>query len=142
MLTSLKAERFKSWQDTGEIRFAPLTTFFGTNSSGKTSLLQLLLMFKQTVESTDRSQILHFGDRRSLVELGTYTDVIHRHEPDGELKWEMGWTLPSRLDVQDPAQPGQLLFSGDQMGFAAQLAWLGNGDGLGRAAVQRMACVP
>ena len=39
MITELRAENFKSWKDTGALRFAPLTGFFGANSSGKTSIL-------------------------------------------------------------------------------------------------------
>ena len=50
MITEFRAENFKSWEDTGKIDFAPLTGFFGANSSGKTSILQVLLMLKQTVE--------------------------------------------------------------------------------------------
>ncbi|MFY0576768.1 AAA family ATPase [Cystobacter fuscus] len=69
MLTQLRIRNFKAWQDTGNIRLAPLTVFFGTNSSGKTSLLQFLLMLKQTVQSPDRRRVLHFGDKHSLVNL-------------------------------------------------------------------------
>ncbi|HET7234232.1 MAG TPA: DUF3696 domain-containing protein, partial [Longimicrobium sp.] len=138
MLTHLKAQRFKSWRDTGDLRLAPLTALFGTNSSGKTSLLQLLLMLKQTVESTDRSQVLDLGDKRSLVELGTFQDVVHRHDPRSDLAWELGWTLPERLEVQDPARPGQSLFSDARMGFAATLEWLPGAAGLGRTAVREM----
>ena len=43
MITELRAQNFKSWQDTGAMRFAPLTGLFGANSSGKTSILQGLL---------------------------------------------------------------------------------------------------
>lgn len=138
MLDRMKVERFKSWKETGEIRLAPLTALFGTNSSGKTSLLQLLLMLKQTVESTDRSQVLDLGDERSLVELGTFQDVIHRHDLGAELGWELGWTLPETLSVQDPASPKKSLFSGERMEFSATLAWLARSSGLGRAAVRQM----
>lgn len=48
MLTRMRLENFKSWRDTGSIRLAPITGFFGANSSGKTSLLQALLLLKQT----------------------------------------------------------------------------------------------
>ena len=44
MLTQLRIEDFKAWRDTGPIRLAPITAFFGANSSGKTSLLQFLLI--------------------------------------------------------------------------------------------------
>ena len=50
MITELRAQNFKSWKDTSKLRFAPITGFFGANSSGKTSILQVLLMLKQTVE--------------------------------------------------------------------------------------------
>ena len=85
MLTSLSLGNFKSWQSIREMRLAPITGLFGTNSSGKTSILQALLMLKQTVESSDRSQVLNLGDERSLVSLGTFDELIHRHlrrEPD------------------------------------------------------------
>ncbi len=38
MLTKLRIRNFKARRDTGEIPLAPLTVFFGTNSSGKSSL--------------------------------------------------------------------------------------------------------
>ena len=50
MITELSVQNFKSWKDTGKLQMVPLTGFFGANSSGKTSLLQTLLMLKQTVE--------------------------------------------------------------------------------------------
>ena len=50
MITELRAQNFKSWQDTGTLQFAPLTGLFGANSSGKTSILQIPLMLKQTAE--------------------------------------------------------------------------------------------
>ena len=42
MLTGMRMKNFKSWEDTGDLRLAPITGFFGTNSSGKTALLQML----------------------------------------------------------------------------------------------------
>ena len=47
MLTGCQFVNFKSWEDTGQIRLAPLTVFFGRNSSGKSSLLQAGLMMKR-----------------------------------------------------------------------------------------------
>jgi len=38
MLTKLRMKNFKAWRDTGDIRLAPLTVLFGTNSAGKTSI--------------------------------------------------------------------------------------------------------
>ena len=91
MLTRLRIQNFKAWQDTGDIRLAPLTVFFGTNSSGKTSLLQFPLMLKQTVQSSDRKRVLHFGDKRSLVDLGVWPEMVFRHNEAQLLKFEIEW---------------------------------------------------
>ena len=73
MITEFKAENFKSWEDTGKIDFAPLTGFFGANSSGKTSLLQVLLMLKQTVERpSDWNDALDFGDEKLARQFGQF----------------------------------------------------------------------
>ncbi|MCP5052465.1 MAG: AAA family ATPase, partial [bacterium] len=52
MIKKLKIDNFKCWKSSGDIHFSNLTGFFGTNSSGKTSLLQHLLLLKQTTESS------------------------------------------------------------------------------------------
>ena len=44
MLTRLRLESFKSWKNTGGIALKPITGIFGANSSGKTSLIQALLL--------------------------------------------------------------------------------------------------
>jgi energy-coupling factor transporter ATP-binding protein EcfA2 len=103
MITKLSAENFKSWEKTGEIHFAPLTGFFGANSSGKTSLLQVLLMLKQTVERPpDWNGTIDFGDESSLVNLGNFRDVIYKHRLDLSLAIHVSWNLPEKLTVANP----------------------------------------
>jgi AAA ATPase domain/Protein of unknown function (DUF3696) len=91
MLTELRFENFKSWKDTGVMRMAPLTGFFGTNSSGKTAILQFLLMLKQTVESNDRSQVLNFGNENTYADLGTAKSVIHQNHIPSVLDFSLSW---------------------------------------------------
>ena len=85
MFTHIRMKNFKSWEDSGEVKLAPLTGFFGTNSSGKSSLLQMLLLLKQTI-GTD--EILFFGHENSLVNLGSFREVIHRHHLQSYLGFE------------------------------------------------------
>ena len=91
MLETLRIQNFKSWQDTGDMQFGSLTGFFGTNSSGKSSILQFLLMLKQTVESSDRSRILHTGDDKSYVDLGTPYDILHMYQVPGKISFSFAW---------------------------------------------------
>lgn len=121
MITKLQISNFKSWRDTGFLRFAPLTGLFGSNSSGKTSILQLLLMLKQTVESPDRKQVLNLGDERSLVSLGTFRDVVYRHGSPADIDWRLEWQLDHDLQIADPERQGRLLFSGREMIFHAKV---------------------
>jgi len=57
MLRKLQIQNFKGWKDTGTINMAPITLFFGANSSGKSSIGQFLMMLKQTIESSDRKAV-------------------------------------------------------------------------------------
>ena len=92
MITELRAQNFKSWQDTSKLQFAPLTGLFGANSSGKTSILQMLLMLKQTVEQpSDWNEPLYFGDEKSLVNLGNFDAIIHKHKQDVSLNISVSW---------------------------------------------------
>ena len=106
MITELRAENFKSWKDTGKLRFAPLTGFFGANSSGKTSILQTLLMIKQTVERPrkrppEENEPLYFGDTSSLVNLGSFDDVIHQHSQDLNLGISVSWKSSKEIKVDE-----------------------------------------
>ena len=88
MITELSAHNFKSWQSTGALRFAPLTGFFGANNSGKTSILQLLLLLKQTTEQPPKwNEPLYFDS------LSNFDAVIHRHKQDLSLGISVSWKL-------------------------------------------------
>jgi predicted ATPase len=121
MITQLRAKNFKSWRDTGELRLAPLTGLFGTNSSGKTSLMQILLMLKQTAESPDRRRVLHTGDERSLVDLGTFFDLIHGHNPETQLELSFSWELKDSLVVNDPKKEKTPLFEISDLSFSTTI---------------------
>ena len=105
------------------MRLAPITGLFGTNSSGKSSILQSLLLLKQTLESSDRSLPLHFGSERDYVELGSFRDVIYKHATDDVLRFAFQWGLVETLKVKDPNGPKQPpLFQGDTMAFSTEIA--------------------
>lgn len=95
MITELRAQNFKSWNDTGALQFAPLTGFFGANSSGKSSILQVLLMLKQTTERpSDWNEPLYLGDecdKKTLVNLGSFDNIIHGHREDLMLDVSVSW---------------------------------------------------
>ncbi|MDC4694740.1 AAA family ATPase [Acinetobacter baumannii] len=50
MITSLSLENFKSFQKLDNLEIKPLTILLGKNSCGKSSIIQSLLLLKQTLE--------------------------------------------------------------------------------------------
>jgi predicted ATPase len=100
MLKTLKFTNFKSWSD-ANLSCGKITGLFGTNSSGKTSLLQFLLLLKQTKDATDRALALDLnGD---YVKLGTIRDAIHNHDENNEISWRIGFQLKHELILRNPS---------------------------------------
>lgn len=98
MLTRLIFTNFKSWPE-ANLECGRITGVFGTNSSGKTSLLQFLLLLKQTKDATDRATALELNGK--LVELGTMRDVIHRHDDMLSMTWAIRFDLGQVLSLVD-----------------------------------------
>jgi predicted ATPase len=119
MITKLSFKNFKAWRDSGDIRLAPLTVLFGTNSAGKTSIPQLLLLLKQTAESSDRQRALQLGDSRTLVDLGTYHDVVHNHDTSLPLEVSVQWTLETSQVITDPLS--RRTYTGNAMRFDVRI---------------------
>ncbi len=98
MLTELRFSNFKSWPHVN-LQCGRITGVFGTNSSGKTSLLQFLLLLKQTKDATDRAIALELnGD---LVELGTIRDAIHKHDENRSIEFSLTLQLESARTLID-----------------------------------------
>lgn len=119
MLTRLRLKNFKAWEDTGDVEFAPLTILFGANSSGKSSLHQFLLMLQQTIESPDRRRVLHTGDDRTPVDLGSYSSLLRNANIDLPLEFELDWRRSTPLQIVYGREKSRL--SGHDMGFRAAI---------------------
>ena len=115
MLKKFRIENFKLWKDTGDIRMAPITLFFGSNSSGKSSIGQFLLMLKQTVELSDRKAVFNPGGKNSAVQLGSYQEMVLHREPSNRVIFSYQWSLRDPLQIKDPVS--DTVFSGDSLSF-------------------------
>ncbi|WP_250507114.1 DUF3696 domain-containing protein [Caballeronia sp. GAFFF3] len=74
MLTKLYLENFKSIGKRTSVDLSPLTVFAGSNSSGKSTLLQSVLLLAQTIQSNvyRRSIVLN----GAIIRLGTFRDIF------------------------------------------------------------------
>lgn len=117
MLKQLRIHNFKTWKDTKNIRMAPITLFFGANSSGKSSIGQFLMMLKQTVESPDRKAVFYPGGKNSAVQLGSYQEMVFHRNPENKISFEYQWDLQNSLQIKDRIT-GQT-YTGNNISFEA-----------------------
>ncbi|MCL4821454.1 MAG: DUF3696 domain-containing protein [Vicinamibacteria bacterium] len=139
MLTQLSLKRFKSWPETGPIALAPITGFFGANSSGKSSLLQALLLLKQTAESADRGQPLHFADKASLVDLGDLKTVAWGHQAAEGIELDLQWKLDAPMTIRDATERSTAMIESDSLGFSARVVLANGAEASPRTRVESMA---
>jgi predicted ATPase len=128
MFTEIRATNFKSWArlaadapaddaaqtESPGLPLGKVTGLFGANSSGKTSILQILLLLLQSVESADRRSPLYFGDARSPIRLGTFTDILRDRDTRAFLGLGFSWADFGVLAVPNPDdRESPFLYDGD-----------------------------
>lgn len=74
MLEKISLENFKGFKTLENLKMKPITILCGTNSCGKSSILQSILLLKQTLESKNINQTLLLNGR--FVKLGYFQDII------------------------------------------------------------------
>lgn len=87
MIKSIKVKNFKSLNVPFELPLRNILLLVGPNSSGKSSLLQAILMLKQTIDSRDMENPLLLNGK--YVSLGSFEDIIFRHDLDKDLEIEL-----------------------------------------------------
>ncbi len=102
MLRRIGLSNFKCWKEL-DIELAPITLLFGVNSSGKSAILQSLLMLKQTACGFDRGKHLNFGGgERDYVSMGSYFDVVHEHDARRNLAMRLSWDSHGMIFLVPP----------------------------------------
>ena len=94
-ITRIAVEGFKSIAKRQEIEIAPLTILAGANSSGKSSIMQPLLMLKQTLEATyDPGPLKIDGPNVNFTEA---KEFLSRQNETPKLDIEIGFDGSSRI---------------------------------------------
>ncbi|MGF1522842.1 MAG: DUF3696 domain-containing protein [Leptolyngbyaceae cyanobacterium] len=106
MLEAISLENFKSFKNLEELTLRPITILCGTNSCGKSSILQSILLLKQTIESQNPNQTLLLNGR--LVRLGSFESIIFERNVDNKLIFDLTFKLPKeaqRIPLRANAVP-------------------------------------
>jgi predicted ATPase len=105
IIQNISVKNFKSLRDTGTLNLKPITLLVGPNSSGKTALLQSILMLKQTLES--RNIEIPLVLRGRYVDLSSFRDVIFRHNVKDDIEISLGfsqvriWSIKFRVGYEE-----------------------------------------
>lgn len=138
MFTEIRATNFKSWArltsdspadevariNSPGLPLGKVTGLFGANSSGKTSILQVLLLLKQTAESTDRRSPLDLGDERSPIRLGPFSDFVHDHDESAWLGLGLSWKVSEPVVIVNQESRETRTFASDDLVFDTKIVSL------------------
>ena len=72
MIRTMRLQNFKAFEDTGEIELKPITVLAGPNSGGKSSILQSLLLLKQTLDAPPEIDLSLDG---KFLQFSTFSDL-------------------------------------------------------------------
>ena len=91
-MKSIQVKNFRSFQDSGKIEFNNVNLFLGKNSSGKSSILRLFPLFKQSILHELRGPFMWYDE---TYDFGSFSNVLSRHPSgDGKLKFLIELELP------------------------------------------------
>lgn len=99
MLKRWTLSNFKSFKDRTELDLAPITVLAGANSSGKSTIIQSILLLKQTIEYVPAERAI--GLNGPLLKLGRFDDIKNVGSPDSDI--ELSWALEDISSYRTPA---------------------------------------
>jgi len=119
MLKKLWIKNYKLWENTNWIDMAPMTLFFGVNSSGKSSIGQLLMLLKQTIDSSDRQSVFFFGGKNALVQTGSYQEMVFDQDDSKSIEFGYAWDLKDAFMLHHPVSKG--VYDIDRLEFSSRV---------------------
>ena len=108
MLHALELENFKAFGKRARVPFAPITLIFGENSAGKSTILQVLYLLKQTLERRDTGDLLLARTPNHIVDLGSFQEMLFDHDLERTLSIRVETSVGRRYSFRP-------LFSGDKI---------------------------
>lgn len=113
MIKEWKLNNFKSIDKEKDLEFRPLTIFTGANSSGKSTILQSILLVTQTLQSSiaSRSILLNGWFKK----FGSYSDIVNLRDYNKNIK--IGFNIENNGEEVRNDYYGRFQF-GDGIGVA------------------------
>src|SRR5207253_2429815 len=105
MLYEVALENFKPFGTKQVAKLSNITLIYGPNSGGKSSLIQALMLLRQSIEGYEAfsSDLITRGE---YVDLGSFKSLVHKHEVSREFALGLAYDRPavSRRPFNVPAR--------------------------------------
>lgn len=98
MIRYLQIENFKSLQKAA-IPIERLNLFFGMNGTGKSSVIQSLLLLRQSYWTRDRRKLIDLTINGDLCNLGTTADILCTEAENEKIRLVAGFEKDNRVDA-------------------------------------------
>jgi predicted ATPase len=98
MIKTLSLRSFKAFRETGDIDLKPVTVLAGPNSGGKTSILQSLLLLKQTLETEAPDVDLNLDGR--FLQFSAFDELTFGRPPLQECEVGYNFTVETEIPAK------------------------------------------
>lgn len=96
MIDTISLKHFKAFRELHELPIKPVTILCGTNSCGKSSILQSILLLKQTFDSQNSNQTVLLNGR--FAHLGSFDNIVYQKKKSNSVVFDFN------MEVQDNVQ--------------------------------------
>ena len=76
------------------------------------------MLLKQTVDSSDRRLVFHFGSETTAADLGDFRSIIHEHSEQSELAISLDWRRPKTFRIVDTKDGNRTIVEDKRLGFS------------------------
>ena len=111
-IEGIQLSNFKCFEDSGRVRLAPLTVIFGKNNAGKSSILNSLLLLRQTLVAPDLIPRLNI--RGTLYSAGDYADIVYQHRASKNIVFSFSISGTYRNSEEKYSAKIELEFASDE----------------------------
>ncbi|VVN71075.1 hypothetical protein PS726_00419 [Pseudomonas fluorescens] len=90
MFKNIGINNFKGFSQPQRIRLAPVTLIYGPNSSGKSSIIQALMLLKQSItRPSEKGGLVSTGE---YIDLGTFSSMMNNHNTQNDLEFSVEYS--------------------------------------------------
>ncbi len=91
MLNKISVENFKAFNKLADFNIKPITILCGANSCGKSSILQSILLFKQSLESRNSNPNILLNGQ--YVKFGDFGDIVYKKNLNSIVSFDFEFNL-------------------------------------------------